>query len=157
MNAKLNINDTLQEITKLGIKLSMDDFGSGYSSLSYLRQYPFNVLKIDRMFINGITSKKEDCNLVKATIAMSHSLGLTVVAEGVETKEQLVLLGELNCDFVQGYYFSKPLPEELLLDFSPRFLYFLPLPHKQGELRSGTLSNTCGVDLTSLLDSLCGR
>lgn len=74
------------------------------------------------MFINGITSKKEDCNLVKATIAMSHSLGLTVVAEGVETKEQLVLLGELNCYFVQGYYFSKPLPEELLLDFSPRFL-----------------------------------
>ncbi len=122
MNAKLNINDTLQEITKLGIKLSMDDFGTGYSSLSYLRQYPFNVLKIDRMFINGITSKKEDCNLVKATIAMSHSLGLTVVAEGVETKEQLVLLGELNCDFVQGYYFSKPLPEELLLGFSPRFL-----------------------------------
>jgi len=53
---------------------------------------------------------------------MSHSLGLTVVAEGVETKEQLVLLGELNCDFVQGYYFSKPLPEKLLLDFSPRFL-----------------------------------
>jgi EAL domain-containing protein (putative c-di-GMP-specific phosphodiesterase class I) len=99
----------------------MDDFGTGYSSLSYLRQYPFDVLKIDRSFINGISSNQADLNLVKATIAMAHSLGLTVVAEGVETKEQLTLLEELNCDAVLGYYFSKPLPKNELLNFSASF------------------------------------
>lgn len=113
--------DILTEITALGIHLSMDDFGTGYSSLSYLREYPFKVLKIDRSFVDGITASKGDYNLVKATIAMSHSLGLTVVAEGVETKEQLVLLNELACDFVQGYYFSKPLPAKEFLSFSGRF------------------------------------
>ncbi|WP_340676569.1 EAL domain-containing protein [Paraglaciecola sp.] len=112
------IHDALIEINGLGIKLAMDDFGTGYSSLSYLRQYPFDVLKIDRSFINGITLNKADCDLVKATIAMSHSLGLTVVAEGVETKEQLSLLADLGCDFVQGYFLSKPLPAKQLLDFS---------------------------------------
>jgi EAL domain-containing protein (putative c-di-GMP-specific phosphodiesterase class I) len=95
----------------------MDDFGTGYSSLSYLRQYAFDVLKIDRSFINGITLKKEDCDLVKATIAMAHSLGLVVVAEGVEMQEQLTLLENLGCDYVQGYYFSKPIPARELLQF----------------------------------------
>lgn len=95
----------------------MDDFGTGYSSLSYLRQYSFDVLKIDRSFISGITEKKEDLDLVKATIAMAHSLDLSVVAEGVETHEQLFLLDELGCDLVQGYYFSKPIPAENALDF----------------------------------------
>lgn len=118
MNGQSYIHDALTDINNLGIKLAMDDFGTGYSSLSYLRQYPFDVLKIDRSFINGITSNKADCDLVKATIAMSHSLGLTVVAEGVETHEQLTLLQELGCNFVQGYYLSKPLPAEQLLDFS---------------------------------------
>ena len=118
MTGQSFIHDAIVEINALGIKLSMDDFGTGYSSLSYLRQYPFDVLKIDRSFINGITENKSDSDLVKATIAMSHSLGLTVVAEGVETKEQLALLHELRCDFVQGYYFSKPVPAKQLLDFS---------------------------------------
>ncbi|ASP48049.1 EAL domain-containing protein [Cognaticolwellia beringensis] len=122
MNGQSYINEALIEINALGIKLSMDDFGTGYSSLSYLRQYPFDILKIDRSFINGITLNKSDCDLVKATIAMSHSLGLTVVAEGVETKEQLTLLSDLGCDFVQGYYFSKPIPAKQLLDFSAALL-----------------------------------
>lgn len=116
MSGQSYINEALLEIHELGIKLSMDDFGTGYSSISYLRQYPFDILKIDRSFINGITLNKADCSLVKATIAMSHSLGLTVVAEGVETKEQLTLLQELGCDCVQGYYLSKPKPAKLLLD-----------------------------------------
>ncbi|AZQ83080.1 bifunctional diguanylate cyclase/phosphodiesterase [Colwellia sp. Arc7-635] len=118
MSGQSYIHDALISINALGIKLSMDDFGTGYSSLSYLRQYPFDVLKIDRSFINGITINKADCDLVKAAIAMSHSLGLTVIAEGVETKEQLQLLERLGCDIVQGYYFSKPIPAVQLLEFS---------------------------------------
>jgi diguanylate cyclase (GGDEF)-like protein/PAS domain S-box-containing protein len=121
MSGQTYIHEVLNEINELGIKLAMDDFGTGYSSLSYLRQYPFDILKIDRSFIQGIALNKADCNLVKATIAMSHSLGLTVVAEGVETSEQLTLLAELDCDFVQGYYLSKPLPAKQLLDFSANF------------------------------------
>ena len=109
------IDNALVEFNKLGIKLSMDDFGTGYSSLSYLRRYAFDVLKVDKSFINNITSNKADCDLVRATIAMAHSLGLTVVAEGVETKEQCTLLRELECDYLQGFYFSKPiLPKQLI-------------------------------------------
>ncbi|WP_276755245.1 bifunctional diguanylate cyclase/phosphodiesterase [Pseudoalteromonas marina] len=121
MSGESSITDTLNDITNLGVILSMDDFGTGYSSLSYLRKYPFNVLKIDRGFINGITKNNEDYSLVEATIAMSHGLGLKVVAEGVETKEQLTILEELGCDLAQGYYFSKPIPEQVLIDFSIRF------------------------------------
>ena len=118
MGGQSYIKDVLDEINNLGIKLSMDDFGTGYSSLSYLRQYNFDILKIDRSFINGITLNKSDCDLVKATIAMSHSLELLVVAEGVETKDQLVLLQSLGCDFVQGYYLSKPITAKQLIDFN---------------------------------------
>ncbi len=115
------IDDALIKLHKLGIKLSMDDFGTGYSSLSYLRQYSFDILKIDRSFIAGITSNQSDCDLVKATIAMAHSLGLKVVAEGVETKEQSELLNQLECDYLQGFYFSKPISAEQLLDFYVMF------------------------------------
>lgn len=111
------IDDALDELHKLGVKLSMDDFGKGYSSLSYLRKYSFDILKIDQIFINGMTLNKEDFNLVKATIAMAHSLDLLVVAEGVEIREQLTLLDELGCDLVQGYYFSRPIPAKELIDF----------------------------------------
>ncbi|QBJ64848.1 EAL domain-containing protein [Pseudoalteromonas sp. DL-6] len=121
MDGQTSIREALLQIDELGIKLSMDDFGTGYSSLSYLREYPFDVLKIDRSFISGITDNKADCNLVKAAIAMSHSLEIKVVAEGVETKEQLDLLNELNCDIAQGFYLSKPLPGTKLLTFSLRY------------------------------------
>jgi diguanylate cyclase (GGDEF)-like protein/PAS domain S-box-containing protein len=111
------INEALKELNKLGILLSMDDFGTGYSSLSYLRQYSFDVLKVDRSFINGIADQSSDRDLVNAAIAMAHSLGLKVVAEGVENEEQLFILNELNCDYVQGFYFSKPIPEKELFQF----------------------------------------
>ena len=117
MIGKSYIDSALIELHELGIQLSMDDFGTGYSSLSYLRQYAFDVLKIDRSFINGITLNKEDRDLVKATIAMAHSLDLVVVAEGVEMLEQLILLKELDCDLVQGFYYSKPIPAKQLIDF----------------------------------------
>lgn len=111
------IDSALSELQELGITLAMDDFGTGYSSLNYLRQYAFDVLKIDRSFIDGIVENKKDYDLVKATIAMAHSLGLLVVAEGVELREQWALLMELKCDLVQGFYFSEPLRAKELIDF----------------------------------------
>ena len=123
MTGQNYIEEALTKFEQLGVKLSMDDFGTGYSSLSYLRQYAFNVLKIDRSFINGIALNSEDRNLVKATIAMAHSLGLVVVAEGVEMKEQLILLDELGCDIAQGYYFSKPIPAKQFIEFSNHYTH----------------------------------
>lgn len=117
MTGNSYIDSTLDELRNLGLKLSMDDFGKGYSSLSYLRNYSFDLLKIDKSFVNGMTINKEDYNLVKATIAMAHSLDLLVVSEGVEMLEQLELLSELGCDLAQGYYFSKPIPAKKLIKF----------------------------------------
>jgi diguanylate cyclase (GGDEF)-like protein/PAS domain S-box-containing protein len=124
MNDQSYIDDALTELNKLGIKLSMDDFGTGYSSLSYLRRYPFDVLKIDRSFVKGITINKADLDLVKATISMAHSLDILVVAEGVETKEQVIILHELKCDYVQGYYYNKPMTEQNLIAYSKKLLCF---------------------------------
>jgi len=115
------IDDALKSLKNLGIKLSMDDFGTGYSSLSYLRQYDFDILKIDKSFINGIISEQADYDLVKAIIAIAHTLGLSVVAEGVETKAQANLLIDLQCDVVQGYYFSKPIPGDAFIAFSANY------------------------------------
>ncbi len=105
------IEKALFELHDLGICIAMDDFGTGYSSLSYLRKYPFDVLKIDRSFVKDITKDPADRELISATIAMAHGLGLKVVAEGVESKEQYEFLRELDCDYAQGYLFSKPMPE----------------------------------------------
>ncbi len=104
------IKEALTQLSNMGINIALDDFGTGYSSLNYLRNYPFNVLKIDRSFIQDITTDPADKELVNATIAMAHGLKLKVVAEGVETREQLNQLIKLNCDIAQGYYYSKPLP-----------------------------------------------
>jgi len=102
------IDKALSALSDLGIGIAMDDFGTGYSSLSYLRSYPFDVLKIDRSFVNDITENAADRELINAAIAMAHSLGLKVVAEGVETEGQLALLAEKGCEYAQGYLFSKP-------------------------------------------------
>jgi len=115
------IDDALVALNKLGIRLSMDGFGTGYSSLSYLRRYAFDVLKIDRTFIKGLPANKADAELVKAIIAMAQSLGLAVVAEGVETKEQITLLNELECDHLQGFYYSKAVTANQLIDFSTNY------------------------------------
>lgn len=112
MSGHAFIDDALSGLNELGVSLSMDDFGTGYSSLSYLRSYPFNVLKIDRTFINDITIDPADRELVNATIAMAHGLGLNVVAEGVETEEQLAHLASQDCEFAQGYLFSKAVSPE---------------------------------------------
>lgn len=109
----MNIN-TFKE---MGIKFSIDDFGTGYSSLSYLKSLRITTLKIDREFIRDITLDKDDRAIVTAIIAMGHTLNYRIVAEGAETKEEIILLEYLNCDIVQGYYFSKPLAEVDLLSF----------------------------------------
>jgi len=104
------VNQQLAAIHDLGISFSVDDFGTGYSSLSYLKRCPINTVKIDRSFVQGIPEDKEDMVLIHAIIAMAHGLNLKVIAEGIETPEQWEFLKQENCDFAQGYYFSKPLP-----------------------------------------------
>ncbi|RST77365.1 EAL domain-containing protein [Siminovitchia acidinfaciens] len=101
----------IEKLKTLGVKLSLDDFGTGYSSLLYLKKYNVDNVKIDRSFINEQMSKK-DCTITKAIIRLTHELGMEVIAEGVETKEQLQLLKKSGCDQVQGYLFSKPLLKE---------------------------------------------
>ncbi|MFC7686959.1 EAL domain-containing protein [Ureibacillus sp. GCM10028918] len=111
----------LDELKTLGVKLSIDDFGTGYCSFNYLKHFPFNNVKIDRSFVNDITHNTQSETLVKIIILMAKTIGFKVVAEGVETQEQIEILRKLNCDEVQGYFFSKPLPP---LEFERYFEQF---------------------------------
>jgi diguanylate cyclase (GGDEF)-like protein/PAS domain S-box-containing protein len=106
---------TLEQLQALGISISIDDFGTGYSSLAYLKRFPISVLKIDRSFVTEITEDKNDQAIASAIIALAKAMGLDVLAEGVETREQLEYLVDHGCDFIQGYYFSKPLPSDELI------------------------------------------
>jgi diguanylate cyclase len=99
----------LESISRMGVLVSVDDFGTGYSSMSYLRRFPIDKLKIDRCFVTEMTRRPEDASIVRAIISLAHSLHLKVIAEGVETPEQLALLAELGCDQYQGFYFSPAL------------------------------------------------
>jgi EAL domain-containing protein (putative c-di-GMP-specific phosphodiesterase class I) len=118
-----------QELRERQIQLSIDDFGTGYSSLSYLHSFPLNILKIDRSFVQRMAGDLEGGGLVPLIINIAHSLGLIVVAEGIETTEQLAQLKVLNCDFGQGYLFSKPLTAQQateLLAATPPWLDLKP-------------------------------
>jgi EAL domain-containing protein (putative c-di-GMP-specific phosphodiesterase class I) len=101
--------ETLDRLKGMGIKLSIDDFGTGFSSLSYLKRFPIDVLKIDQSFVRDITSDSGDAVIARSIIALAHSLKLKVIAEGVETEIQLAYLYAHHCDAIQGYYFSRPM------------------------------------------------
>ena len=104
--------ETLEAVKRMGVRLAIDDFGVGYSSLTQLKRFPIDTLKVDRSFIRDIPQDPEDKAITEAIIAMGKSLNLTVVAEGVETLEQHSFLREHDCDEMQGFYFSKPIPSE---------------------------------------------
>ncbi|HEV7862361.1 MAG TPA: EAL domain-containing protein, partial [Acidimicrobiia bacterium] len=133
--------ETLRTLKRLGLQIAIDDFGTGFSSLSRLRRFPVDVLKVDRSFVAGIGRNEEDSVIVTAVVGLAHSLGLTAVAEGVETLEQSTALRAMGCDTAQGFYFSRPVEARYLMPLleagtagtqsppsSPRLPLRLPLP-----------------------------
>jgi EAL domain-containing protein (putative c-di-GMP-specific phosphodiesterase class I) len=112
----------LLQLKALGVQVAMDDFGTGYSSLAYLKRFPIDSIKIDRSFIQGLPHDGDDATITEAIIAMAHSLRLAIVAEGVENADQLAFLRSRGCEEIQGYFFSRPLPEDRLLGFLRRNL-----------------------------------
>ncbi len=117
----------LQGLKALGIRIAIDDFGTGHSSLSYLKEFPLDILKIDRSFVSGLGRNLVDRALARAVISLAQALDMAVTAEGVESREQLTELGELGCDRAQGYFFARPAPAEeiaaLLTDREPTWLH----------------------------------
>ena len=111
--------DTVRRLRSLGVRIALDDFGTGYSSLSHLRKFPIDRIKIDRSFVSSLESNADDRSLVGSILVLARELGKDVVAEGVETAEQLAILAKLGCPKAQGYYFSRPLPAAELLDRLP--------------------------------------
>ena len=107
----------LHELKKLGVLLAIDDFGTGYSSLVYLKRLPIDTLKVDKEFVGDLTTDPDDEAITATIITMAHSLGLNVVAEGVETVEQLQYLHEQGCDEIQGYWLSRPIEESDCANF----------------------------------------
>lgn len=105
----------LEKIKKTGVQLSIDHFGTGYTSISHLKRFPVNIIKIDQNFIKGVPNNPDDSAITSAIIALAHNLAFEVVAEGVETAEQVQFLADHNCDMVQGYFLSHPLPEKMIV------------------------------------------
>ncbi len=115
-----NPHDTakiLSQLKDLGVSLSLDDFGTGYSSLNYLRRFPVDTLKIDQSFVRDVSNDPSGASVITSIIDIAHNLNLTAIAEGVETQDQLDFLRAKNCDSVQGFFFSKPLPEDEFVKF----------------------------------------
>jgi EAL domain-containing protein (putative c-di-GMP-specific phosphodiesterase class I) len=112
----------LERLRGMRVGISIDDFGTGYSSLSYLKRLPADAIKIDKSFVKGLREDVEDTAIVRMIIELAHTLGLKVIAEGVETEEQAELLREMGCDMAQGFYFARPLPAEA----APEFLADIP-------------------------------
>jgi diguanylate cyclase (GGDEF)-like protein len=139
-NAELAI-ETLKRIKETGVSISIDDFGTGYSSLSYLHRFPVDYLKIDRSFVNAMDESNGNREIVETIIALAKALKLSVIAEGIETKQQYQKLRWLGCELGQGYLFSRPLPvgeiEQFLLDPAP-WSHLLPAGHIPGKYPGGT-------------------
>lgn len=117
INSYNEILDILYKIKEIGVKISLDDFGTGYSSFSYLKSLPIDFLKIDKSFVNNIDRDNKELKLIRSIINMAHDLNMKVIAEGIETISQLNYIENNHCDIVQGYVYSKPIPEDLLDDY----------------------------------------
>lgn len=107
----------LKNLKTAGISIAVDDFGTGYSSLENLKRFPIDKLKIDKSFVANVLHSPDDASIVQTVIALGHSLNLQIIAEGVETEEQVGFLRQRRCDYGRGYYFSKPLPEQQMSRF----------------------------------------
>jgi EAL domain-containing protein (putative c-di-GMP-specific phosphodiesterase class I) len=105
----VGMSATLRELHEIGVRLALDDFGTGYSSLSYLRSFPLDILKIAKPFVDGVTGRLEERSFVRMIIELAGTLGLEVVAEGIESADQLEVLREMGCDLGQGFHLSPPL------------------------------------------------
>jgi EAL domain-containing protein (putative c-di-GMP-specific phosphodiesterase class I) len=114
------VGATLAQLKQIGVRLALDDFGTGYSALGYLKRFPFDIVKVDRSFINGLGQDDGDSTIVGAVLGMARALGLEVVAEGVETEEQLRCLTALGADYAQGFYFARPQTTEELMQAAGR-------------------------------------
>jgi EAL domain-containing protein (putative c-di-GMP-specific phosphodiesterase class I) len=110
----------LDDLKRMGVRISIDDFGMGYSSLSYLKRLPVDTLKVDRSFVAGLGEDAEDTAIVRMVIDLAHTLGMKIIAEGVESEEQAEQLRQMGCDLGQGYHFAEPLPPEEASDLSAR-------------------------------------
>ena len=124
-------SDVLGQLADLGVRIAVDDYGTGYSSLAYLHRLPANELKLDRSFVANVAADQSNSIIVRSSIAMAHSLGLSVVAEGAEDEVTCAILADAGCDAVQGYYFSPPLGREDLLRWfatHPRLRFSREMP-----------------------------
>jgi EAL domain-containing protein (putative c-di-GMP-specific phosphodiesterase class I) len=110
----------LDDLKRMGVRISIDDFGVGYSSLSYLKRLPADTLKIDKSFVAGLGEDVQDTAIVRMLVDLAHTLGMKIVAEGVESEEQAEQLNEMGCDLAQGFYFAEPLPVEEATGFLSR-------------------------------------
>ncbi len=117
LNHSVSTIETIQKLSNQGVKIAIDDFGTGYSSLSYLKHLPIHILKIDQSFVQNMAENSPDSAIVQAVTMLAHGMGLEVVAEGVETNEQLNLLQNLGCDVAQGYFIKRPMDEAALTDW----------------------------------------
>jgi diguanylate cyclase (GGDEF)-like protein/PAS domain S-box-containing protein len=132
--------EMLKQLRTLGIELSIDDFGTGYSSLSYLHRFPISTLKIDRSFVSSMTGNNENAEIVRTILMLARSLKMDVVAEGVETKDQLIQLAMLECEYGQGYYFSKALDTASAAQLlSDRHIYPITLPALEGLIQQESI------------------
>ena len=130
----------------MGIRVSIDDFGTGYSSLSYLHRFPIDTLKVDRSFINRIGAEGEHSEIIQTIIKLAANLGMDVIAEGVESEEQLNFLKDMNCEFAQGYYYSKPVDSSLASEMVEKFSQASQLKEYQiGEFNLGEVAELAEV------------